>query len=297
MYRSLAYSIILHGFILLLAIYGLPQFKKEQMIQDVITVEIANISDITKLKRGNPKQDQNKKTDGGKQIEPQPEVAKQAPREIKPTNNISSDQQKKAILPPLIQQKTSPQQSKQEEIKRPEPKAEIKDKPKNSPEPKAEDRSAKALLDEEAINLENKKNKEIKQPEKLEKNKPEAKTQNKPKTDKKTEPKPVVSELPNKQKIKKEIDAKNNPEPNKSKENKSNKIEQKTDPADNKQKSVYSDEILKSLEQPSSKEKPQQSSANSDLDKIIDDAILTQCRKPLSFVFNLSGATNRLIGA
>ena len=245
-YRSLIYSIILHAAILVLAVYGLPKFSKEQTIHNIITVDISNISDITKLKRGAPQQPEIvKKAESIPQPKIQAEVIK--PKEVEPKNVkdvISSDKDKKvASSAPSPQAAAVPPKVEQQKVTQKQ--AEIQNKPviKDNVKPQVEDKTPN---DDDAINLNDKKNKKIKPNEKLEK---------------KEQPKPTIADSQQNPKIKKEV------EPNKQK-----KVEPKQSPVNNKQKSIYSDAILKSLESPSSANK-QQPSAQSALDKIIDNAM------------------------
>jgi outer membrane biosynthesis protein TonB len=157
--KGLGYSIILHVAILLLVFYGLPSlFKKKVMEDQVVTVEILPVSELTNVKtaKSKPKPPEPKKEEKPTPATPpkasqaEPEKPKPAPPPPpKPEPKVEKKPEiKESIAKPLVKPKEEKKVEKKEEKKTPEKKkveedpfdALVKNLEKPQPEEKKEEK-------------------------------------------------------------------------------------------------------------------------------------------------------------
>ncbi len=114
-------SAIFHGLIFIVALVGLPFVKQEPLILAPVSVELVDISDLTKAKKPPPKK-----------VEPiekpkEPEPPKPPPEELEKPEPVPE-----AVPPPKPKEEPKKEPEKPKEKPKPKPKEKPKEKPKRT---------------------------------------------------------------------------------------------------------------------------------------------------------------------
>jgi outer membrane biosynthesis protein TonB len=140
--KGLGYSVILHVALLLVIFFGLPNFFKDKVIEDqVVTVEILPVSEITNVKAAKAKPKPEPVKDEKKPDPTPPKPSQSEPEKAKPVEPPKPEPVKTEKKPEIKESEVKPLPKPKEEAKKEEKKEE-----KKKPEKKAEEDPFDALV-------------------------------------------------------------------------------------------------------------------------------------------------------